>query len=449
MGIGPDMPRGWSSRPARLSADVARHARPRSRGLPWALRPAPDAGAEEEVDLLEVDLAEVVLAYVEHLERAGELDLEAATEFLVLIAALLELKSRLMLPRRTRTARPRAARGGQELLARMLEYHRYRGAAEHLRERPRGRARPTATARRRCRWLRRVLGRGRGAAYDPRSWPRPSAGCSQSAAARPAPRRPTPPCPSSSDCTTSRRLLALAPKLLVRRRRQRQPTASPRPSPCSPCSSSTRRARPLGAGWPFGPITGGARVNELARAVEALLFLRPSRSPSSAWPMPARSPRGRSSRRSPGCASTTPRASAGSSCARSPGLHARHRPDRRARRAAAAGPTAHPAADPGAGRVPGDRRLPAAGLAAGDRPHPWRGVGVRRRHAARARPDRGVGAVRSAPLYRTTELFQKLFGLSGLDALPDPAASTRAGGGGGAARAAAAGRRAARARPAG
>src|SRR5437763_13192801 len=52
----------------------------------------------EEVDLLEVDLAEVVLAYVAHLERSGELDLEAATEFLVLIAALLELKSRLMLP---------------------------------------------------------------------------------------------------------------------------------------------------------------------------------------------------------------------------------------------------------------------------------------------------------------------------------------------------------------
>jgi segregation and condensation protein A len=53
---------------------------------------------KEEIDLLEVDLAEVVLAYVEYLERAGELDLEAATEFLVLIAALLELKSRLMLP---------------------------------------------------------------------------------------------------------------------------------------------------------------------------------------------------------------------------------------------------------------------------------------------------------------------------------------------------------------
>jgi len=51
----------------------------------------------EEVDLLELELADVVLAYLDHLERSGELDLEAATEFIVLVAALLELKSRLML----------------------------------------------------------------------------------------------------------------------------------------------------------------------------------------------------------------------------------------------------------------------------------------------------------------------------------------------------------------
>ena len=64
----------------------------------------------EEVSLLEVELGEVVVAYVEHLEREGELELEVATEFLVLIAALLELKSRLMLPgprRSSTTWRPR------------------------------------------------------------------------------------------------------------------------------------------------------------------------------------------------------------------------------------------------------------------------------------------------------------------------------------------------------
>jgi segregation and condensation protein A len=91
---------------------------------------------KEEIDLLEVDLAEVVLAYVEYLERTGELDLEAATEFLVLIAALLELKSRLMLPSDEEEGldiEPMEA--AEELLARMLEYHRYRQAAQHLRDR--------------------------------------------------------------------------------------------------------------------------------------------------------------------------------------------------------------------------------------------------------------------------------------------------------------------------
>jgi segregation and condensation protein A len=91
---------------------------------------------KEEIDLLEVDLAEVVLAYVEYLERSGELDLEAATEFLVLIAALLELKSRLMLPSDDEEGLDiEPVEAAEELLARMLEYHRYRQAAEHLRQR--------------------------------------------------------------------------------------------------------------------------------------------------------------------------------------------------------------------------------------------------------------------------------------------------------------------------
>jgi segregation and condensation protein A len=88
----------------------------------------------EELDLLEVDLAGVVLAYVERLDARAELDLEAATEFLVLIAALLELKSRLMLPgeevEELDDLAP--AEAAEELLARMLAYARYRGAGGHL-----------------------------------------------------------------------------------------------------------------------------------------------------------------------------------------------------------------------------------------------------------------------------------------------------------------------------
>jgi segregation and condensation protein A len=90
----------------------------------------------EDVDLLEVSLADVVLAYIERLEARGELDLEAATEFLILIAALLELKSRLMLPGEEMPEldiEPQEA--VEELLARLLEYRRFRLVAETLRER--------------------------------------------------------------------------------------------------------------------------------------------------------------------------------------------------------------------------------------------------------------------------------------------------------------------------
>jgi segregation and condensation protein A len=89
----------------------------------------------EEIALAEVELGEIVIAYLAHVEEQGELELEAATEFLVLIASLLELKSRLLLPAPEEdeiVLGPEEA--ADELLARMLEYRRYRDAAAHLAE---------------------------------------------------------------------------------------------------------------------------------------------------------------------------------------------------------------------------------------------------------------------------------------------------------------------------
>src|ERR671938_1587642 len=91
----------------------------------------------EELDLLEVELAEIVLAYLDRIEARNELDLEAATEFLVLIAALLELKSRLMLPGEEVEELDELAPGeaAEELVERLLRYARFRGAAGWLGER--------------------------------------------------------------------------------------------------------------------------------------------------------------------------------------------------------------------------------------------------------------------------------------------------------------------------
>jgi ribosome-binding ATPase YchF (GTP1/OBG family) len=53
---------------------------------------------KEELEPAEVDMAAIVVAFVARLAERDELDLEACGEFLVLIAALLELKARALFP---------------------------------------------------------------------------------------------------------------------------------------------------------------------------------------------------------------------------------------------------------------------------------------------------------------------------------------------------------------
>src|SRR5947199_5570356 len=90
----------------------------------------------EEIELAELPIAEVVVAYVEHAYDDGVLDLESASEFLVLIAALLEIKVRLLFPGEEDEEEPFTAEQAEaELLARLLQYRRFAAAARWLTER--------------------------------------------------------------------------------------------------------------------------------------------------------------------------------------------------------------------------------------------------------------------------------------------------------------------------
>jgi segregation and condensation protein A len=92
----------------------------------------------EEVELADVPIAEIVVAYVEHAYDAGELDLESASEFLVLIAALLEIKVRLLFPGEESDEELTPEQAEAELFQRLIEYRRFQGAAAWLRERVAG-----------------------------------------------------------------------------------------------------------------------------------------------------------------------------------------------------------------------------------------------------------------------------------------------------------------------
>jgi segregation and condensation protein A len=91
---------------------------------------------KEELDLRDVDLAGIVTAFLERLAEREELDLEACGEFLVLIAALLELKARALFPdEAAELADLEPEEAAEELARRLAEYRRAKEAAGWLRER--------------------------------------------------------------------------------------------------------------------------------------------------------------------------------------------------------------------------------------------------------------------------------------------------------------------------
>ncbi len=91
---------------------------------------------KEELEPAEVDVAEIVVAFVERLAEHDELDLDACGEFLVLVAALLELKARGLFPDEdAELSELEPEEAAEELARRLAEYRRAKEAATWLAER--------------------------------------------------------------------------------------------------------------------------------------------------------------------------------------------------------------------------------------------------------------------------------------------------------------------------
>jgi segregation and condensation protein A len=85
----------------------------------------------QNLDILDIPIAEITRQYVDYIEMMRDLKLELAAEYLVMAAILAEIKSRLLLPRPPEVegleADPRA-----ELARRLQEYERFKKAAEDI-----------------------------------------------------------------------------------------------------------------------------------------------------------------------------------------------------------------------------------------------------------------------------------------------------------------------------
>jgi segregation and condensation protein A len=90
---------------------------------------------KENLDILDIPMAPLTRQYLEYVEEMRKTNLELAAEYLVMAAMLMEIKSRLLLPR------PPAAEVVEEdpraeLVRRLLEYERMKRAAQGLDELP-------------------------------------------------------------------------------------------------------------------------------------------------------------------------------------------------------------------------------------------------------------------------------------------------------------------------
>jgi segregation and condensation protein A len=90
----------------------------------------------QNLDILDIPIAEITRQYVDYIEMMQDLKLELAAEYLVMAAILAEIKSRLLLPRPPDVEGleedPRA-----ELVRRLQEYERFKRAAEDIDQMPR------------------------------------------------------------------------------------------------------------------------------------------------------------------------------------------------------------------------------------------------------------------------------------------------------------------------
>ena len=86
---------------------------------------------EEQVDIYDIPIARITDQYLEYLARMEELDLDIASEFLVMAATLLTIKARMLLPRpQTEEGEEEDARS--ELVHDLLEYMRFKEAAARM-----------------------------------------------------------------------------------------------------------------------------------------------------------------------------------------------------------------------------------------------------------------------------------------------------------------------------
>src|SRR3989304_5909342 len=91
---------------------------------------------KHNLDVLDIPMAELTRQYMTYIEMMQQHRLELAAEYLLMAAVLIEIKSRMLLPRPPKVSEEDGEDPRAELMRRLLEYEQMKQAAQQLNELP-------------------------------------------------------------------------------------------------------------------------------------------------------------------------------------------------------------------------------------------------------------------------------------------------------------------------
>ena len=91
---------------------------------------------KHNLDVLDIPMAELTRQYMTYIEMMQQHRLELAAEYLLMAAVLIEIKSRMLLPRPPKVSEDSGEDPRAELMRRLLEYEQMKLAAQKLNELP-------------------------------------------------------------------------------------------------------------------------------------------------------------------------------------------------------------------------------------------------------------------------------------------------------------------------
>ncbi|MBU5669172.1 segregation/condensation protein A [Peptoniphilus sp. MSJ-1] len=89
---------------------------------------------ENEIDIYDIPIFKITEQFLDYIEKMRELNLELTADFIVMASTLLEIKSKMLLPKKQKETEEEEEDPRKDLVESLIEYKKYKEASEILKE---------------------------------------------------------------------------------------------------------------------------------------------------------------------------------------------------------------------------------------------------------------------------------------------------------------------------